>query len=729
MSNRKNSFVLDKAKCKILIVDDSKTINKLLTKEFNTSGYNTYDAYSLKEARNIITNHHIDYLILDINLPDGKGYELFEDLQNTSIKTFILTSQKDEEKREFSFKKGIIDFIIKDSFLFQKIEQIIEMINKIEQNKNETILVVDDSFVIRQQLKDLLENRNYNVILASNEKDALKIIQKEQPDLMILDVELKKSNGIDFLQKNNELIISELKIPVIIISGTINITITRDSYKSGAVDVIKKPFVIEEMNLKIDLWIDYKRKQKELNRSSQLLKQYKDAVDERSIVSKTNEKGIITYVNEQFCLLSGYSKEELIGKSHNIISHSDNEKELFLEIWDTIKNKKKNWTGKIKNKKKNGSYYWVDALIKPILDKNGDIEEFIALKNDITEQEDVKEYFKLKLKGSQKDLNHSIKLAREYEKAIDISSILLRTDADGKINYVNNKFVELTEFTKKELLGSDYRIFKNIEIENEIFKNLDVLLEDKIIFNDIFKNKSKYGKLYWINITIVPIKDDNHKTIEYMWIINDLTELFNLNEEIQSTQKEIIYKMGEIGETRSKETGNHVKRVAEYSKLLAILSGIEEQQANILLVASPMHDIGKVGIPDSILKKPAKLTIEEFEIMKEHAMIGYNILKDSNREILKAAAIVAKEHHEKWDGTGYPFGLIGEEIHIYGRITAIADVFDALGSDRCYKNAWEDEKIFELFEKEKGKHFDPNLVDLFFRNIQQFKDIRDKYKD
>jgi len=729
LSNRKNSFVLDKAKCKILIVDDSKTINKLLTKEFNTSGYNTYDAYSLKEARNIITNHHIDYLILDINLPDGKGYELFEDLQNTSIKTFILTSQKDEEKREFSFKKGIIDFIIKDSFLFQKIEQIIEMINKIEQNKNETILVVDDSFVIRQQLKDLLENRNYNVILASNEKDALKIIQKEQPDLMILDVELKKSNGIDFLQKNNELIISELKIPVIIISGTINITITRDSYKSGAVDVIKKPFVIEEMNLKIDLWIDYKRKQKELNRSSQLLKQYKDAVDERSIVSKTNEKGIITYVNEQFCLLSGYSKEELIGKSHNIISHSDNEKELFLEIWDTIKNKKKNWTGKIKNKKKNGSYYWVDALIKPILDKNGDIEEFIALKNDITEQEDVKEYFKLKLKGSQKDLNHSIKLAREYEKAIDISSILLRTDADGKINYVNNKFVELTEFTKKELLGSDYRIFKNIEIENEIFKNLDVLLEDKIIFNDIFKNKSKYGKLYWINITIVPIKDDNHKTIEYMWIINDLTELFNLNEEIQSTQKEIIYKMGEIGETRSKETGNHVKRVAEYSKLLAILSGIEEQQANILLVASPMHDIGKVGIPDSILKKPAKLTIEEFEIMKEHAMIGYNILKDSNREILKAAAIVAKEHHEKWDGTGYPFGLIGEEIHIYGRITAIADVFDALGSDRCYKNAWEDEKIFELFEKEKGKHFDPNLVDLFFRNIQQFKDIRDKYKD
>ena len=187
--------------------------------------------------------------------------------------------------------------------------------------------------------------------------------------------------------------------------------------------------------------------------------------------------------------------------------------------------------------------------------------------------------------------------------------------------------------------------------------------------------------------------------------------------------------MGEIGETRSKETGNHVKRVAKYSKLLAKIYGINENEANNLLIASPMHDIGKVGIPDSILKKPGKLTKDEFEFMKDHSMIGYNILKDSNRDILKTAAIVAKEHHEKWDGTGYPLGLKGEEIHIYGRITAIADVFDALGSDRCYKKAWKDEEIFKFFKKEKGKHFDPVLVDLFFDNLEQFLKIRDKYRD
>ena len=728
MKQEKN-FIFDKIKCNILIVDDSKTINNVLTKKFKTNGYTTFNAYNLFEAREIIKQNEIHYLILDINLPDGKGYDLLDDLKNNSIKVFILTSQKDEEKREFSFKKGIIDFIIKDSILFQKIEQIIEMIEKLEKNKNETILIIDDSAVIQQQLKDLFENRNYNVLIAPDEDKALELITSKQPDLILLDVQLKNANGILFLQKYQELIITEFKIPVIIISGTIDILITRDSYKAGAVDVIKKPFLIEEMNLKIDLWIDYKRKQKELNRSTQLLNEYKNAVDERSIVSKTNDKGIITYVNEKFCKISGYSKEELIGRNHNIVRHEDTKDELYQGLWDTIHHQKKSWTGQIKNKKKDGTYYWVDTLIKPILDKNGNIEEFIALKNDITEQEDVKEYFKLKLKGSQKNLNYSIKLAKEYEKAIDSSNILLRTNLDKKINYVNDKFMQLTKFSRDELIGADYRIFKHPDIKDKIFEDFDSLLDSKNIFHQILKNKSKDNETYWINVTIIPIKNDKHIIIEYMWIINDLTELFNLNEEIQSTQKEIIYKMGEIGETRSKETGNHVKRVAEYSELLALLYGLDEKEANILLVASPMHDIGKVGISDAILKKPAKLTIEEFDIMKEHSIIGYNILKDSKRDILKAAAIVAKEHHEKYDGSGYPFGLKGEEIHIYGRITALADVFDALGSERCYKEVWEDEKIFQLFKDEKGKHFDPKLVDLFFDNLDKFLQIRGRYKD
>jgi HD-GYP domain-containing protein (c-di-GMP phosphodiesterase class II) len=212
-------------------------------------------------------------------------------------------------------------------------------------------------------------------------------------------------------------------------------------------------------------------------------------------------------------------------------------------------------------------------------------------------------------------------------------------------------------------------------------------------------------------------------------IEDGLIEITNLNHEIENTQKEVVFTMGSIGESRSKETGNHVKRVAEYSQLLAMYYGLDDKEAEMLKQASPMHDIGKVAIPDAVLNKPGRFDEAERKIMDTHAALGYEMLKHSNRALLKTAAIVAYEHHEKWDGTGYPRGLSGENIHIYGRITALADVFDALGSDRCYKKAWDDEKIFNLFKEEKGKHFDPRLIDIFFEHLDEFLKIRDSLKD
>ncbi|WP_274364576.1 DUF3369 domain-containing protein [Paenibacillus thermotolerans] len=202
-----------------------------------------------------------------------------------------------------------------------------------------------------------------------------------------------------------------------------------------------------------------------------------------------------------------------------------------------------------------------------------------------------------------------------------------------------------------------------------------------------------------------------------------------LNDEMETTQKEIIFTLGEIAETRSKETGNHVKRVAEYSKILALKAGLSEEEAELIRLASPMHDVGKVAIPDAILNKPGKLTDEEFEMIKNHTSYGYAMLKHSNRKIMKAAAIIAQQHHEKYNGKGYPLGLAGEEIHIYGRITAIADVFDALGSERVYKKAWPLEDILTYFREERGHHFDPALVDLFFDNLEEILKVRNQYTD
>ena len=206
-------------------------------------------------------------------------------------------------------------------------------------------------------------------------------------------------------------------------------------------------------------------------------------------------------------------------------------------------------------------------------------------------------------------------------------------------------------------------------------------------------------------------------------------EVEKLSLEIEDTQKEVVFTMGAIGETRSKETGNHVKRVAEYSKIFALHYGLSKEEAEMLKQASPMHDIGKVGIPDSILNKPGRFDEAERKIMDTHAQLGYDMLKLSHRPLLQMAATVAYEHHEKWDGSGYPNQLSGKDISIYGRITAIADVFDALGSDRVYKKAWDDERIFNLFKEEKAKHFDPKLIDIFFNNLDEFLEVRKQFVD
>ncbi len=206
-------------------------------------------------------------------------------------------------------------------------------------------------------------------------------------------------------------------------------------------------------------------------------------------------------------------------------------------------------------------------------------------------------------------------------------------------------------------------------------------------------------------------------------------ENIRLNELLADNQREIIYRIGEIVETRSKESGLHVKRVALYCELFARLLGLPEEKAELLKRASPLHDIGKIGIPDSVLHKPGKLDTDEWEIMKTHSQIGYDMLSGSDIELFQVASQIALNHHEKWDGSGYPQGLQGQMIPLEGRITALVDVFDALGSDRCYKRAWPLDKILALIQEEKGRHFDPDLVELMLSHLDDFLAIRDTYRD
>lgn len=198
------------------------------------------------------------------------------------------------------------------------------------------------------------------------------------------------------------------------------------------------------------------------------------------------------------------------------------------------------------------------------------------------------------------------------------------------------------------------------------------------------------------------------------------------NEEIQSTQLEILFRLGKAGEHRDNETGAHVNRMSHSCQLLALQAGLGESFAQTMLYASPMHDVGKIGIPDHILRKTDKLTPEERVIMESHVLIGKQILDGHSSDIMQTACRIAESHHERWDGTGYPHGLSGESIPIEARLTAICDVFDALTSVRPYKKAWSNQSATNYLKQESGKYFDPALVQHFIEILPDVIALRDE---
>lgn len=200
-------------------------------------------------------------------------------------------------------------------------------------------------------------------------------------------------------------------------------------------------------------------------------------------------------------------------------------------------------------------------------------------------------------------------------------------------------------------------------------------------------------------------------------------------DELRRTRLQVIQRLGRASEYKDNETGTHILRMSHYSKVMALAYGLTENAADNLLHAAPMHDIGKIGIPDSIMLKPGKLTDEEFTIMKTHPEIGAEILGDSDSDLIALAKTVSLTHHEKWDGSGYPKGLKGENIPLEGRIVAIADVFDALTSKRPYKEAWSVQEAVDFIHEQSGRHFDPSLVALFDGCLPAILEIKHLWQD
>ena len=304
----------------------------------------------------------------------------------------------------------------------------------------------------------------------------------------------------------------------------------------------------------------------------------------------------------------------------------------------------------------------------------------------------------------------------------------------------------------REVLANDYRLSfaKSGELALQLIENeppklilLDIMMPDMSGFEvcKVLKANPKTAHIPVIFVTALSHEQDESEgfalgAVDYITkpispaivrarVKNHLSLV--QAEQLQLAHIDLIQRLGRAAEYKDTDTGEHIARMSRYSKVLALAYGMSEYEAEQLKQAAPMHDVGKIGIPDSVLLKPGRLNENEYEHMKQHALIGAKILENSTSPLLQLAHKLALEHHEKWDGTGYPYGLKGEEISIEGRIVTIADVFDALTSKRPYKKAWSVEEALDLLKDEAGKHFDPQLVDFFIGQIDSIIEIKNTY--
>ncbi len=595
------------------------------------------------------------------------------------------------------------------------------------QLKTMTVLYVEDELSAREEIAYFLDSKVNKLYQAKDGAEGLALFKEHQDeiDIVITDIQMPNMNGLEMAKQIKAL---DMDVPIIITSAFNDSEYLFKAIEIGISHYVTKPVDLMHLVQKSAKIAQNLNLKKTLLRTQKSLEHYQQAIDERMLLTKCDKDGLITYVNEKLSLMTGYSEEVLIGKNEQFLW---NELEIndgkYNEFFQRLE-EEQYYQDVVMYSTKEGASLIVDLTAFAILDEKNKVEGYIFIRNDITELINYRKLLESRLNINKQDLREKIHFLSEYQKALDLGTALCRMDITGKITYANSTFINLLGFDGQDIVGNNY--FQVCEFGSGS-NSVDILKQniyEKKVYNASVLHRSIKGKQVHLSSAYIPIFDVHHEIIEIVCIHHDLTEIVELNREIHDTQRELIYTLGEVTENRSNETGNHIKRVAEYAAILAKYSGYEKD-IDIIKIASTMHDIGKIAIEDNILKKPGKLTGDEFERMKEHSIIGYQMFKNSKRPILQAAAFIAKDHHEKWDGSGYPEGLKAEEIHPYGRIVAIADVFDALGSDRVYKKAWEEERIYALFKEESGKHFDPKMIDIFFEHLDEILEIKKQYID
>lgn len=344
----------------------------------------------------------------------------------------------------------------------------------------------------------------------------------------------------------------------------------------------------------------------------------------------------------------------------------------------------------------------------------------------------------------EKDFQTSLVKLSELTKTLlnaDICSIFIHESRKKQLWSLISYYVDrITIDEKSGIIGHVFQTGETVNIDDayrdprfdfQVDRETGYRTKNILAIPIINSRKEKLGVVEVINkLSGSHFSRDDVELLKH--IIFYISSIFDNNilyRKLKRAQEEIVYKLSNVTRYKDPETENHILRVGLYAQLMAKTLKLDKEDVELLKLAASMHDIGKIGIPDSILLKHDRLTEEEMQTMKEHTRIGYDILKGGDSRLSEIASIIAMEHHERWDGTGYPDGKKAEEISLFGRITAIADYFDALTSRRPYKEAWTFESAIESISSKRGSYFDPELTDLFLNNIEHFIEIKNSYSD
>jgi PAS domain S-box-containing protein len=595
-------------------------------------------------------------------------------------------------------------------------------INALSALKPLRLLYVEDDAATREELASMLGYWTDQLDVATNGQAGLALYLEKRHDIVVTDIQMPIMSG---LVMSAEIRRIAPRQPIIVLSAYNDVEFLFRAIELGINQYITKPVNVEMLLEKLAEIAEVLQAKQEQQRNRRLLEQYRHLVDASAIVSKFDPQGRITYVNDRFCELSGYDQQALLGSEIRRMRHPDEPKDISGKIWQSVLDGNK-WAGIVKNQTRSGAMYVVDSSLVPIVNERNKVEEIVCLDVDITDVYLNYENMLELLSRSERSLNEQRHLLDEYKRVLELGASILVVDPGGRILGANLRLAgmlgyeikDLCEQSLSELVPDDYSTCLR-----QATQSIDGHCSQVIPF--IHQN----GTERTFSVTFMSVRDPRGQINSIILSCQDVTEPLRLTHDIVETQRELLLVLGEVVENRSQETGKHVYRVAEIAHLLALRYGLNKEQAEILKTAAPMHDIGKVGIDDSILHKPGKLDADEFEIMKTHAELGHHILTRIDRPLLSIAARIAHEHHENYDGSGYPRGLKGVEISIEGRIIAIADVLDALGQPRVYKAAWDDAAIRDYFITQRGRKFDPTLVDLVLKHWDAIANIRQNFRD